>query len=290
MTSDELLFSMLKIPSGYKEILKSVRQGLIKSNQQNIADNFSKEKKSLKLFEWPAIISDSNINSKAFLVNQTTLFSQGMYYGETAKTAPLDVKPLLYHYAENSLFAFFVYSLSTYTQPHASSHGLNIKWSENIDEIEVVFNSTGFFSRILDTYSLCKARTHLSILELDSSSNGFKPTSSKYSILKQPSIPLLDIIQLREQLGEQEDGYFYDIIDFVLLFFASSLARYRPYLWIELMRGEVGKQYIWFNQCFERFDIFRYRLLKSLIDIHKTGNLGGCQLQHIDHVTRQQMM
>ena len=74
---------------------------------------------------------------REFLSNQTTLFSQAEYYGNIAKTAPLDVKPLLYHYAENSLFAFMVYSLNSYNSPHASSHGLKIVWEHKIGDIKV---------------------------------------------------------------------------------------------------------------------------------------------------------
>jgi len=256
MTNYDLLFSKLKIPAGYKEIIKSIRQNLINSGYQTLIDNFSTEKKHLKLFDWPRLLSDSLINSNSFLINQTTLFSQGWYFGETAKTAPMDVKPLLYHYAENSLYAFFVYSLNSYIQPHASSHGMYIDWDEDVDKIKVTLKPSGFFSRILDAYTLCKSKTHFSIFEFDISSNGFKISDSPYSTIKQPTILLSDLIRLREDLGENADGYLYDVIDFILLFFASSMARYRPNLWIELMRGEKGTQYVWLNQCFERFDLF----------------------------------
>jgi len=290
MTTDEILFTKLKIPKGYKEIITSLRQSLINSNYQTLVTNFSQAKTNLKLFDLPSIISNAHINTESFLINQTTLYSQGLYFGETAKTAPIDVKPLLYHYAENSLFAFFVYSLNSYTPQHAISHGLRItKWDQDVEKIQIQLSTNGFFPRIIDTYSLCRVDTPFSFLQFDPPTNGFKEINSTYSIINQPSLTLNDLILLRDQLGTQLDSYLYDIIDFLLLFFASSLARYRPHLWVELLRGEKDTHYAWFNQCFERFDLFKFRLLKSLIDIHKTGSMVGCQLHKIDVATKQEM-
>jgi len=289
MISDDALLTKLKIPAGYSEIIKILKTNLVNSNHHSIVANYSTAKQAMKLFENPSIISDDRLQSDKFLITQTMMYSQSQYFGETAKMAPIDIKPLLYHYAENSLFGFFVYSLNSYPNPNASGHGLNIKWDADIGKIKVQIKNSGFFQRIIDCYSICKSKTQFAALEYDSTTNDFKETNLKHSFKNEPILTLDEIISLRENLGDQQDGYLYDLIDFVLLFLASSLSRYRPYLWNEISRGEKGTHYIWFQQCFERFDLLKFRLLKSIIDIYKTGSVKGCQLHRIDVVTRQEM-
>lgn len=289
MIQEEIVLNKLKIPTGYKEIIQSLKQNLQNNNYHTLVESYAASKQSLKLIDVPKMISTDRIDSKRFLLNQTTLFSQSEYFGNTAKTAPLDVKPLLYHYAANSLFAFMVYSLNSYTIPHAKNHGLKIQWDNEIGDIKVQILSSGFFSRIVDCYCLCKCTPQFSPLKYDSNTNGFVLTDYKYSLIKQPTISLNKLIKIRENLGQQQDGYLYDLVDFILLFIGSSLARYRPSFWTEIIRGEKGTHLAWFNQCFDRFDIFRYRILQSIVDIHKTGNTAGCHLHKIDIVTKQEM-
>jgi len=196
---------------------------------------------------------------------------------------------MLYHYAENSLYAFFVYSLNSHIPPHVSSHGLTIEFTNELETITVKLRNVGLFSRMVDCYSICKATTPFSSLKYNFSSNNYEETGNEFSLIKEPKLTISDIISLREKLGQQADGYFYDLLDFILLFFGSSLARYRPYLWDDIIRGEKNTYYIWFEQCFERFELFRFRLLQSLIDMNKTGSLTGCILHEIDLIANQKM-
>lgn len=284
MSTDDLLLNKLKIPSGYNEVIKSLQNNLKSNNFHTHVKNYGDAKKAIKLHDIPEVISDARIESKEFLSHQTTLYNQAKFFGETAKTAPLNVKPMLYHYAENSLFAFFVYSLISYVPPHVSSHGLRIDLTNELGSCTIKLRNYGLFSRIIDCYSICKTTTHFSSLEYKSSSNNYQKRDGEFSLIKEPTLTLDDIISIRKKLGRQSDGYLYDIIDFILLFFGSSLARYRPYLWEEILRGEKNTYYIWFDQCFERFELFSDRLLQTIIDMNKTGSLTGCVLHEIDDV------
>lgn len=289
MSTDDLLLNKLKIQSGYKEVIKSLQNNLKSNNFHAHVKKYADAKKSLKLRDFPEIISDGRMDSREFLLQQTTLYSQADFFGDAAINAPQNVAPILYHYAENSLYAFFVYSLNSHIPPHVSSHGLNIEFTNELETITVKLKNIGLFSRIVDCYSICKATTPFSSLNYNSSSNNYEVVDNEYSLIKEPTLTINDIISLREKSGQQADGYFYDLFDFILLFFGSSLARYRPYLWDEIIRGEKNTYNIWFEQCFERFELFRFRLVQSLIDMNKTGSLTGCILHEIDLITNQKM-
>ncbi len=289
MIDRDILLTKFQIPAGYGEIINDVKDNLYKENYIKKVQCYSDKKQSLNLRDLPTIISEPLIESKEFLIRQTIAFSQASYFGDSAQNAPLEVKPLLYHYAENSLFSLFVYSILSYLPQHSSGHGLNIIWDENVDDIKIEIRNYGFFPRILDCYSICNASTHFSSIVYNERTKRFRDPKSPYPFHKEPKLKLKDVIKLRESLGNDLQGYYYDIIDFILLFFASSMARYRPYQWSEIARGETSTEYIWFNQCFNRFELLKHRILNSLVDICSTGDVGSCQLHKLDLQTKKDM-
>ena len=63
-----------------------------------------------------------------------------------------------------------------------------------------------------------------------------------------------------------------DQFDFLFLFLASSLSRYKPDLWHTIVNGAKGDQISYFKQSFSRFEKLWDRLLDTLYSLHH-GNL-----------------
>jgi len=273
---DSIDFAKLTIPAGYNEIVSEIISKCNNSDFTQTVTNYSTCKEQLGLPQQISPLSNLTLQSPEFLPKQTVMLSQAEYLGKIAKSAPIEAKPILYHYAENSLFSFFVYSIIAFTPTHSSSHGMQIRWNSNIDDIEVSFSDSGFFSRIVDCYTICGCESSFSSIEYNKTSQSFTGRQHAFSLRNNPTIKVKDLIQHRLNLGSTSSGFQCDVIDFVLLFVCSSLARYRPYMWIELTRGEKGTQFIWFNQCFSRFDILMKRLKDTIIHFKNHGTQGTC--------------
>ena len=280
MSDYDFQFELLKNPYGYREITKNIKKILLNSNFEKLLDEYKKIKNSVGLGDVPTLVSDHALDSHGYQIENTIHLSQALNLGMLAKDAIPAVKPFLYHYAENSLFAFFSYTLFQY-QEHANNHGLHIMWDVNIDAIKVRIDKHGMFSRILDVYFLLGHDTHFSPFKHKTLEDGkieFEVNTHVLSIINEPSLTIKELIELRSsQVQSMSNGHIVDMIDFVLLFFASSLSRYRPNHWQEIVTGLGGKEFPWFNLAFDRFELLHKRLAKTLIDLssmfHGTHNL-----------------
>jgi len=88
MSTDDLLLAKLKIPSGYNEVIKSLQNNLKSNNFQVHVKKYADAKKAIKLHDFPGMISDARMESREFLSQQTTLYSQGDFFGDAAINAP----------------------------------------------------------------------------------------------------------------------------------------------------------------------------------------------------------
>jgi len=283
MTHDNVDLTKLEIPAGYKELIKKlVSKCNGTSFQQNIVD-YANFKQTIGLRRDLTPISNSIASMDEFISRQVVSLTQANFLGSVGKTAPMEVKPLLYHYGENSLFSFLVYSLISFNPTYSRSHGMTIStWSNDFDEIELQFSNSGFFSRLVDCYSICKAYTSFSPIIWNTSTNEYEANTHQFSLKNNLKIKLKDLIEHRKNLGKNLESYYYDLIDFVLLFAGSSLSRYRSSLWTQISRGEKGTQVIWFNECFSRYDNLHSRVLNTILDICENGSPQGCSLHKLD--------
>ncbi len=102
-------------------------------------------------------VNDINEN---FLIQNLTFLKQSKYFAEKGRDSNDEVKPLLFYYAQQTLFAFFVYSLFHYEVP-SEHHGLSMIWKKNgnmLEEPNIMIKKSGFFNRILDAYCLLTDR------------------------------------------------------------------------------------------------------------------------------------
>jgi hypothetical protein len=258
--------NMLKIPSGYERCIRTVRNNMVKTNYGNKLNEYVEQKIKLGLEDAPRPLGTKVSISETEQIENSTLLRQAEYFGKIARESPLEVKPLLYHYAENSFFGFFVNTLFPY-ENHSPNHGLTTNLTDNINENNIEIRKNGFFHRIIDVYHLLNGDTPFSPIVYDEA--GIKSTvnDSKYSVVKFPKIRLDEIIEMKQSLNKTSNENEHDVLDFLLLFIASSMARYRPSLWRKIVEAEDEIHIIWFNQCFERFDYLHSRLIAVIYDM-----------------------
>lgn len=282
MEDFQLFVNELLLPAGYMKTAKEIKTNLQKLHYQKIMQEYSDEKNRIMNTNEPITLNtDADLTSQEFLIQNTTFFSQAKYFGDIAKNSTPETKPLLFYYAEISLYAFFIYSLFTYPTP-SKSHGLTVDWKSNLKDTKVKILKKGFFSRIVDCYSILECETHFSILTYDTSSKKLGETKYQHSLLNEPSLTLEELIKLRESLGNDANGHYYDVIDFILIFFASSMARYKPYFWHKIIKGQEGTEFAWFTKAFDRFDLLWIRLMKTLLKLR--SGMNASELQYIDPI------
>jgi len=179
------------------------------------------------------------------------------------------VAPILYHYSWHCFNSFFIYSFFHWEPIHSNSHGVGISnWCENVGEIQIQFlkqedvNTKGIFQRLIDTWTLLGASTAFSsfLPVFEGREIGLIPNS--YNLLKNSnSLKLKDLIDfnslnfeqsLNSDLGKKlivcpflanSTSLPTDILrSYLIIFTASSLARYRPVLWNSVVLGERPEQ------------------------------------------------
>lgn len=169
----QFLVDKLQLPTGYRQTAKDIKTNLQKSFYQKFLQEYSDEKNRIMNTNEPiSFNTDTILNSQEFLIQNTTFLSQAKYFGEIAKTSTPQTKPLLFHYAEISLYAFFVYSIFSYPSS-SNKHGLTVHWNADLRDTKIQILKKGFFSRIVDCYSILECETAFSILIYDKSSQKF---------------------------------------------------------------------------------------------------------------------
>jgi hypothetical protein len=214
-------------------------------------------------------ITKDYIERNPEIVDQNvTLLKNAMELWRTATQASDTVAPMLYHYSWHCFNSFFIYTFFRWEPEHSTSHGLYIsKWSVNIQDIEISFSrekdniTRGILQRLIDTWTLLGASLIFS---------PYLPIWKNEEISFIPN----DYIQLRsfsvEQLLSLSTSDFEkelyskmrsklincpflinsidlpsdSLINYLIIFIASSLSRYRPALWNSIILGKNRDQSI----------------------------------------------
>jgi hypothetical protein len=214
------------------------------------------------------MISDEKGNSEEFIIQNDKFYQQARYFGELAKNAIAETKPLVIHYAQQSLFGFFVYSTLSYTAS-SSKHGLGIVWDPDYHNVKVRIRKSGFFPRIIDCYSLLDADTGFAIASYNRKPDGtyaFVRSTNSNGFSEESALSLAQLTQRRQEIANR-NGHHIDVIDYLLIFIASSLARYKPFLWDKVVKGEHGTELVVFKKAFDRFELLHTRLVKALLQL-----------------------
>ena len=254
----------LLIPHSYKGIFKKIHSNLTQPNYQVICNTYHEKLQNSFRNDVPAIREFSNYEDSDFLRNVIFL-KQAHNFGKLATNAVIEVKPLLLYYAENQLFAFFIYSIFHFNNP-SRGHGLSMS-GNTYDNIGINIEKSGFFQRMINAYTILGAPWIFSPCKR-TSSNGIEELDGENAFTKEPTISLKKLIEIKNNSKPNPDGYILDQIDFIFLFLASSLARYKPDIWHAIVNGEHGGEIAYFKQSFTRFESLWTRLIHTLYSIY----------------------
>ena len=268
ITDKKFFVESLLIPHSYTSIFKKLHSGMKTPNYPVLCKTYREKVDSSFQNDVPKIREFSNYTSDDFLRNVIFL-KQAQNFGKLAKEAITEVKPLLLYYAENQLFAFFIYSIFHFDGP-SKGHGLSMV-GDSYENIGIEFQKSGFFQRIINSYSILNASWIFSPFKITGGGT-LEDTNSKFSITKKPSILLKELIELKNHAKPNPDGDILDQCDFLFLFLASSLSRYKPDLWHAIVNGEKGDEIAYFKQSFSRFEKLWDRLLNTLYSLYHGNN------------------
>lgn len=224
-------------------------------------NNFSK---LISLYAEKKSVDSPKALSKEYLAkNRKWLSRQNVRFMENAREtydaglrASSHIKPILYHYSWHSFLAFLMYTFLTF-DGLAKGHGISVtKMKSNEINLEFhPFNKRGFFQRILDVltvlgYPLAFARW-IPIVEKNGNLTFEKNNISRIANAKR--INLKDIvtfnshdyiknIRAKFKLKPETRAYFSSMNEcikgFIVLLTASTISRYKPHVWTEILEGE----------------------------------------------------
>jgi hypothetical protein len=214
-------------------------------------------------------ITEEYLNSNKIAEENIVLLKNAIELWRSASQTTDQIAPLLFHYSWHCFNSFFAYTFFRWEPQHASSHGIEIRSESITDEIGKIalrFGKErksriekGLFQRLIDTWTLLGGSPafgeYLPIFQEGKIS--YFP--NEFYLLKESRClelsKLLDI-NPNEYFGKYSkifgknlvhNNSFYNstgmptsiLKSYLVLFVASSIARYRPILWDSILSGET---------------------------------------------------
>lgn len=254
----------LLIPHSYKMFLKKIHSNLTLNNFPDICNVYKSKLEGSFLKDVPSIKEFGNYSSSDFLRN-TIFLKQAQNFGNLGKTAMIALKPILLFDAENQLFSFFINSIFHFNDS-SKDYGMELI-GDTCENIAVEIKKTGLFQRVINTYAIMGYSSHFSPYKL-TRGNEFEKLEGDFDFTNTPLINLGRLIEFKNSNNSDSPGYISDQIDFLLLFIAASLARYKPDIWHSIVNGEFGDEIIYFKQTFNRFEKLSVRLTETLFSLY----------------------
>lgn len=177
---------------------------------------------------------------------------------KTATKTSDAIAPILSHYSWHCFNSFFMYSFFKWEPQHSKSHGILVKLDDELAKIEIKISKSGLFQRLVDTWTIIGASLAFSRFlpivknhtvefipnegylagESDELSPEqlmrFKPVEYEKSLYATHRKDLLSCSSFMANSVSLPNTYFRS---YLLLFIASSIARYRPVLWKTILSG-----------------------------------------------------
>lgn len=207
-------------------------------------------------------------------------------YLQLASSAHILIRPTMLYYAYVSLGGAVSRAFFNWTRC-SESHGLSISWGKGGNDMAVTIKDGGAFDRLVAAlFLLCRYPTPFDKIVTYSE----KPTAhmgpgqflehfgkqelghplSRISITEIRRFnyrQVHDAVRSRHGIHKGESRPQTALLmDCLVLFMASSCARYRPALWESIMSGQVDDSCVLFDQVFERWTNFGFdRLLEVML-------------------------
>lgn len=186
------------------------------------------------------------------------LLKNAMELWRTAVRVSDSIAPILVHYSWHCFNSFTVYSLLEWQPRHARSHGTTVKLSDELRDITIQISDQGIFGRLVDTLTIMGIPLAFSrvwpIVEKERVE--FVPNVEPIS-RQNGEIPLEQLLEFDswdfyKKINETRKGQLISgpylrtsaslfnrfVKDYLVLFVASNIARYRPTLWHSIIVGK----------------------------------------------------
>ena len=243
-------YENLKLEYTYKEIQRKIIENLLKRKRDAI------ESFKTKTADYPRLIRNDDQED---LVRQNTILLRNSHeFWEQSQEVSEFVKPILYYYSYQQFSAFFIYTMFKWPM-RSSGHGMNCSLNDNMNEITVKFCNTGFFKRLVDTLIVLGNPTAFGSCIPFKSEDGFVFGENNIDLrMPNDEVNLGEILDFKPSAFAKEfklkypnesydRGFDYRLIDYLVVYIASNIARYRPALWRTIIDGN-GEIQSRFNQ------------------------------------------
>lgn len=245
------VFEHWKLEYTYKDFQKKIINKLRETKRNDLA-----RYKKIRIKDCPSLI---RIQDQEKLVQQNTIFLRNSHeFWKEAQEVTEFIKPILYHYSFQQFSAFFIYTMFKWPM-FSSGRGINCPIKDNIEEIQIEFRETGFFRRLLDTFIvLGRPTAYGSWISLWSQGGIVFSENTVDFRMPTDKVMLVDLLDFKphdfmKKIEEKYPNAHYDrgvdyrLTDYLVVFIASNIARYRPSLWRKIIYGS-GEIEARFNQ------------------------------------------
>ena len=177
------------------------------------------------------------------------------------------IAPILFHYSWHCFNSFFVYTFFRWEPPHSASHGITVSnFTDSTDEIKITVSKdgNGIFQKLVDAWTCLGGSlafsAYLPIFEGEKIE--FQPNQT-YFLQKSNCLNLAQLLSF-DPVNDYERKYWYTfgkeklvhnpslsnsmnvptriLQNYLVLFVASSVARYRPILWSSVLSGDTNSK------------------------------------------------
>lgn len=176
------------------------------------------------------------------------------------------IAPILFHYSWHCFNSFFAYTFFRWGQKHSQSHGVRVSnMTDNIEKIKITLSKKdGVFQRTMDTWSCLGGNMAFSeVLPVHIKGYDFEFHSNQMPFFQESnSCELGQLLSFdpynHERLYWKKFGRKGLIMNpsfnfwmgtptrimqsYLILFVASSIARYRPILWASILSGDTKEK------------------------------------------------
>lgn len=270
-------YDSLTLQHSYKVFQTKIFKELVQKKKTDLEKYKTKKLMKREKDDYPYAILAQDLEKLAhqniiFLRNANQLWSE-------AKNVTDSIRPILLYYSWQQFNAFFIYTLFNWGKPsqgHGVRYNLGVEKPDEIEGISIEFHNNGFFRRLVDTFVvLGNPSAYGPWIPLGENQGLFFEENRIESRLTLNKMKLVDVLKFDPQKFDLEFKSIYPkryygshidtlLTDFLLIFIASNIARYRPHLWQDILigKGNIDAEYnLKLKKAYRNYDVSHNCLL-----------------------------
>jgi hypothetical protein len=172
------------------------------------------------------------------------------------------IAPILFHYSWHCFNSFFAYTFFRWEPQHSNSHGLCVQnFTDNIAEIKINVLKDGLFHRLVDAWTCIGTSSAFSAYLPFFDGNNIEFTPNQLYLFQKSNCLTLSQLLNFNPVEDYENKYWKTygrekllqntslsnsmnaptriLENYLTLFIASSISRYRPILWSSILLGNT---------------------------------------------------